>query len=109
MKMLLRSRWPILLLGLAFIVIGLCVVEWGVWVSHGRIAARPPVSVTVGPATRWIAASLVCFGIALLGVLWPRRGVVAAWMSVWITVAIGLNFVEPVVCARADPLTVICR
>ncbi|MCA0177057.1 MAG: hypothetical protein LCH73_12350 [Proteobacteria bacterium] len=105
----LHNRWPIALVGLAFIVIGVGVADWGVWVSHGRIASHPPTSVLVGPATRWVAASLVCAGVALLGVLWPRRGVVAAWMAVWLALAVGLNFVEPVVCKPIDAQTRLCQ
>lgn len=105
----LHNRWPIALVGLVFIVLGVCVAYWGVWVSHGRIAARPPTTVVVGPATQWIAASLACLGVALLGVLWPRRGVVAAWMTIWLALAVGLNFVEPVVCKPIDSQTRLCQ
>lgn len=103
------NRWPIVLGGVAFIVLGVCVADWGVWVSHGRIASRPPTTVVVGPATHWIAASLVCLGVALLGVLWPRRGAVAAWMAVWLVLAVGLYLAEPLACKQTDPQTALCQ
>lgn len=104
-----RKVLPIALLGIAFVAIGACVAFWGVWVSHGRIASHPPTTVVIGVGARWAAIGLACFGIAMLGVLWRRVGVVVVWMTLWFALGIAANFVQPLACARVDLATVLCQ
>lgn len=104
-----KNRPPIALLGVFFIALGACVAYWGVWESRGGRYGGPSVTVILGPATRWTAASLAGFGVALLGVLLRRTWAVVTWMTVWLCLAVAINFAEPLACARADRLTSACR
>jgi len=105
----LKKRIPLVLLGAFFIGLGACVAFWGVWETRGGRYGAPPVTVVLGPATRWTALSLAGFGIALLGVLWPRRWAVASWVAAWMCFAVAINFVELPTCQRVDKLTSVCR
>ena len=104
-----KRRLPIVLLGLSFIALGACVAYWGVWESRGGRYGGSPVTVIIGPATRWTAASLAGFGIALLGVLLRRTWAVATWMTVWLCLSVAINFAEPLLCARVDRATSVYR
>ena len=104
-----KQRLPIACLGVAFIILGACVAYRGVWESSGRIASLPPVTVTVGTAARWIAASFVCTGIALCGVLWRRASHAVIWMMLWLALAIGLLFVSPLSCQQVNSFTKLCQ
>lgn len=104
----LKRRLPIALVGAGFLALG-PVVSWlGRWKSSGHIASRPPVSILVGHAAQWLALSFTCMGIAILGVLLPRRGLVAVWMAVWLIIAIAVRFIEPVTCAPYDQFSKLC-
>lgn len=105
----LKSVMPIVLLGIFFIGLGACVAYWEVWETRGGRFGGAPVTVIIGSATRWTAASLVGTGVALLGVLWRRTWAMATWMTAWLCFAVAINFVEPVTCVRSDRLTSICR
>lgn len=104
-----RVRLPIALVGLGFLLAGPVVSYLGYWRSAGRIAAHPPVTYLTGEAAQWMAASLSLFGLAILGVLWPRRGMVIVWMSVLMAAAVGVNFIRPVTCTNIDQLTRECH
>lgn len=104
-----KRGMPIVLLGLALIVIGCGVYCMEAFESHGRRVNQAAVLIMEGNAARWTGVSIGMVGLSLLGVLLPKKGWMVAWLTIWMTLGLAVNFIEPLHCKQVDAKTRICR